>query len=439
MSLLILATIVVLVLALVAHFTKSSAYPVAIGWLIGALGFGLLYTGTLNDFSALIAVASITSLGALPVLKGDHAGRSFLFGSVPSLTLLSLSFLIGEIPSPSSTTGIVLATAFASAILGSLACLSAASSYSDSGLPSSWMLGIAGSVAGVLSAGQGRSSLPESAYGFPIRSHHDGLIATPVEFVVDGFRGLEEGMRFAASTPLQTLEWAWIGLALICLIGGLIYFPPRIVQKGRMVFVFLAACTTGIIAAYLPALISNLKLPESGPYRDYAQQILIAKNLPGQVADDAHFSSAKNLSLSFVDILPELWTISFALLILVVFFLSRFLSKKAGENIGEKDVGEERMTLMIRASIWLWSAWFIVQVIHRSMYGTAGIGSSNEWIFVGAAIFVTGLSVLSNMKGRSWMRAFSELTPGLGLAIIFLLFGIAAKYDALLGFSMTVF
>lgn len=439
MTILVLALISILGLTVLAHVTKSSAYPVAISWIAGAAGFGLLYTGYLNNVADLIAVASVTSLGALPFLSEEKGPRSFLFGAIPALSFLCLAFFVGEISAPDSTTGIIFVAAFASAMLGALACLSAASSFSEDGFPTSWMLGIVGGVAGIFLAGKGRSSIPNSEYGFSIRGP-DG----PVQYVLEGFRGLENGVSWAVSSPMPNLELAWIILGLIALIGGLLVFPHPLAEKVRKGSVLLLGCGVAIIAAYLPALISNLGLPDSSVYKDYAQQFLIGKRLPGQAAEDAVFTNTNGLSVSFVDILPELWTLSFACIAVLAFLISRYLTKTLvpkTETSEEVSAGShDRYRLMIRGSIWFWLAWFIAQVLHRSMYGTPGVGSSNEWVFLGGALFLTGLSLLSDHKvGRSWLNRVSGLTPGLGLAIIFLLLGVAARFNTILGLSITVF
>ncbi len=431
MSILVVALVVILALIIIAQLTKSSAYPVALSWLAGASGFGLLYTEVLNTVPAVIAVAAITSLGALPFLNEERGARSVLFGAVPALSLLALAFFVGEISAPDSTTGIIFVAAFASAVLGALACLSAASSFSEDGFPTSWMLGISGAIAGVLIAGKGRSSLPKSDYGFSIRGP-DGS----VEYVLEGFRGLESGAKWAVSTPMPNLEIAWVLLGLIGLIGATFVISHPVAQKIRKGSVVLLGCGVAIVSAYLPALISNLALPDSSVYKDYAQQFLIGKRLPGQASDDAVFTNIKDLSVSFIDILPELWALSFGCIAILVFLISAFVTKmlKAdGEDNGD------RHRLMIRGSIWFWLAWFIAQVLHHSMYGTAGVGSSNEWIFLGGALFLTGLSLLSDLKERAWLKSFSGLTPGLALGIVFLLFGVAARFNAILGLSITVF
>ncbi len=430
MSILVLGMVFIVALILIAHVAQSSAYPVALSWLTGAAGFGLLYTSYLADISAVIAVAAVTSLGALPFLGSEKGPRSFTFGSIPALSILCLALLVGEISAPESTTGIIFVAAFASAVLGALACLCAASSFGEEGISTSWMLGIAGAIVGVFIAGRGRNSLPKPDYGFPL-SGPDGK----VEYAIEGFRGLENGVKWAVSSDMPNLEWAWILLGLIALIGGVASFAHPVAKKTRNASAVLLGCGAAIISAYLPALISSAPLPDSSVYKDYAKQFLVGKRLPGQAADSAAFTNVKDLLVSYVDILPELWTLSFACLIVLAFFISSYF-KKSDES---KENMTDRYHLMIRATIWFWLAWFIGQVLHRSMYGTAGVGSSNEWIFLGGALFLTGLGLLSDFKDRTWLRLISGLTPGIALGLIFILFGVAARFNTILGLSITVF
>lgn len=420
--------IVLALLAVALRRNGDGALVSAMAWVLFAAGLAAL-TWLETPLSVALGVAALAPFAAVPVSGESHYRlRATAFGAVAPVAA-AIGAIVCMLDATTLWGGkLVLFAATWAALLAAIAAFAAAAGVIRRPVSLSVPVALVGTIAAVVIAGTGRSSLPNAFYGFSLRSDSELL-----QWVLSPVPGFESGARLLVAAPAPQVETALYALLGVALVATVVVRLQKWVWAKRLFGAVVLGA--GALLAALPSIVAGLRLPSADPYADEVKRRLLAQRGGEQLLDLGKFSGEGNISVATMDIAPEIVGLAFAGLLALVAFVALH---RDGDAVTDDHDGSRG--LMAHGVALLWASWFLLLVIHNGFLGAPGIGSPGEWAFTGVCLAATGMVVATWERDESkiW-STIRELTPGVVLAMLMVVIGLSWRFGAIVGLSLGVF
>ena len=253
------------------------------------------------------------------------------------------------------------------------------------------------SIAGALVIGFARGAIGEGGYHLPLSS-----AGGPVYWEVPPMERLPDGIRLLATGPLP--DWAPVVLLVLGILG---LVAPALHQnpKARLGIAGLGALGA-VVMAWVMATIRAGGTGPTEPYKEYARQILLNRQLPESVLEGAKFSAESQIVVDLAAVMPDLFLLTLA----GAFFVL------GGRGSATNAKGPE----VQRAAVLFWGAWFVSVLFHMTLFGVPGIHSASEWTLLGNVLIGTSVALAIASTNAKISGAALKFGPVLVLVALIL-------------------
>lgn len=429
----LLGVAVILVASLFVQ-RSASVSAMALGWL-GVIGGCLaIYLGELSQPAAWLGVACLA--GPAVALVGREARRAHS-GSLAVVASVAAALIFGSLMDAESTrmTGhALMLTACWAAMIGSLALATSAAvvPLKHGWGPSVGLCAAAGPL-GALIVGSSRNSVSE--FGYFAALQYDGV---RVHWVLPAVREFENGLRLIVSLAFPDwVVWACVAAAVSGVVATLALRSSRTRMIGSVGLALSVLC--GLVVLFAIATVTASQVPDPTAYEDFARSAVLAAKGSESVVAMGGFEPEAVSGVARGSMSADFGLLVYSIVVVLVGFL---LARRSEAEIEDSTVRERRLEmrdLMVRSVCLGWLSWFMVLVLNEVFLGTAGFGTSGEWVHLGLLTTATGL-VFFGWRGRDRLeQAVSDLSPGLFAFGWILFFATAFAFGAVPGFSLSIY